>query len=183
MTDGPDDGDKPTIATFDAIGNALTSAVLVGGTTDTTTFTRTKLDQVVTEMRTAHPDRVIDSDIDLGDAIVCDRTRIGQMFSNLLANAISHGDPAGPVRVRARSEGDVFELSVANQGAPIDPEPVRRLFLPFVRGADQSGSRGLGLGLYIASEIARAHGGSLEAFSTAEETRFTFRMNCVTAPP
>jgi RHS repeat-associated protein len=51
VTDGPDDGDKPTIATFDAIGNALTSAMLVGGTTDTTTFTRTKLDQVVTEAR------------------------------------------------------------------------------------------------------------------------------------
>ena len=140
------------------------------------------LDQVVTEMRTAHPDRVIDSDIHLPDPIVCDRTRIGQMFSNLLANAISHGDPAGPVRVRARSDGDVFELSVANHGAPIDPATVKRLFLPFERGADQPGSQGLGLGLYIASEIARAHGGSLEASSTAEETRFTFRMSRVAAP-
>ena len=52
---------------------------------------------------------------------------------------------------------------MANQGAPIDPDTVKRLFLPFVRGADQSGSQGLGLGLYIASEIARAHGGALEA--------------------
>ena len=135
------------------------------------------LDQVVTEMRTAHPDRVIDCDIDLADPIVCDRTRIGQMFSNLLANAVTHGDPAGPIRVRARSKGDVFELSVANQGVPIDPETVKRLFLPFVRGEDHQGSRGLGLGLYIASEIARAHGGSLEASSTAIETRFTFRMS------
>ena len=135
------------------------------------------LDQVVNEMRTAHPDRVINSDIALVDAVVCDRTRIGQMFSNLLANAITHGDPAAPVWVRARSAGPVFELSVANQGAPIDADTVKRLFLPFVRGADQSGSQGLGLGLYIASEIARAHGGSLEASSTARETRFTFRMS------
>ena len=60
------------------------------------------LDQVVTEMRTAHPDRLIASDIELVRPIVCDRIRIGQLFSNLLANAISHGAPEKPVWVRAQ---------------------------------------------------------------------------------
>ena len=53
---------------------------------------------------------------------------------------------------------------------------MKRLFQPFVRGAASGGSKGLGLGLYIASEIARAHGGMLTAGSSIEETRFTFQM-------
>jgi hypothetical protein len=51
VTDGPDDGDRPSIATYDAVGNVLTAAALVGGTTETTTFIRNKVDQVVAEAR------------------------------------------------------------------------------------------------------------------------------------
>ena len=58
----------------------------------------------------------------------------------------------------------------------IAPEDIARLFQPFSRAKTGSIQRGLGLGLYIASEIARAHGGSLGVSSSADETRFTFRM-------
>jgi sigma-B regulation protein RsbU (phosphoserine phosphatase) len=51
-----------------------------------------------------------------------------------------------------------------------------RLFQPFYRLAEQGSQQGLGLGLYIASEIARAHGGRIDVTSSPEETRFTFRM-------
>jgi signal transduction histidine kinase len=98
------------------------------------------------------------------------------MFSNLLANALTHGDPDGPVRVSARCDDGGFELSVVNLGEPIPPDTVERLFQPFTRASVQPGQEGLGLGLYIASEIAHAHGGTLEVESTNEETRFTFRM-------
>ncbi len=97
------------------------------------------------------------------------------MFSNLLSNALTHGDPESPIWVRAVSDETGFTLSVANLGEPIPPEIIGRLFLPFSRASVGPGQPGLGLGLYIASEIARAHDGSLEVTTTLEETRFTFR--------
>lgn len=83
------------------------------------------------------------------------------------------------LRVRAAlseaAEGP-FELSVSNAGDPIPPSAQERLFQPFFRGVAQPDQQGLGLGLYIAFEIANAHGGSLAVASSADETRFTFRM-------
>ena|ERR1700730_3797820 len=69
-----------------------------------------------------------------------------------------------------------FELSVSNQGYPIPAETIKDLFKPFVRATARPSQPSLGLGLYIASEIARAHGGTLTVESLYDETRFTFRM-------
>ena len=134
------------------------------------------LEQVIAELRTAWPDRAIHADIALRAPVACDRARVAQLFSNLLANALTHGDPDGPVRVEARADEDGFELSVANGGEPIPPDTFERLFHPFSRASARSGQEGLGLGLYIASEIASAHGGTLQVTSSHEETRFTFRI-------
>lgn len=136
----------------------------------------TVLEHVIAEMRTAWPDREIHAETALSRPVAYDSARIAQLFSNLLANALTHGDPAGPVWVQARSDGAGFELSVANLGEPIPPETRARLFQPFSRASARRDQQGLGLGLYIASEIARAHSGLLEVASSAEETRFTFRM-------
>jgi signal transduction histidine kinase len=135
------------------------------------------LEHVIDELRTAWPDRRIESRIELSQPVPCDSARIGQLLSNLLANALTHGDPTGPVRVLATSDAERFELSVSNTGAPIAPELMSRLFHPFSRSAHGGDQQGLGLGLYIASEIARAHGGAIEVASTGAETRFTFRMS------
>jgi signal transduction histidine kinase len=140
---------------------------------------RTTLEQVIEEVRVAWPGREVRSEFSLTRPVRCDGARVAQMFSNLLANALTHGDPEGPVWVSARCDdesGGVFELSVANHGEPIPPDTAERLFQPFTRANDTHGREGLGLGLYIASEIAHAHGGTLEVESSAEETRFTFRM-------
>jgi signal transduction histidine kinase len=136
----------------------------------------TMLEQVVAEVRAASPERDIRSEFALGRPVACDSARIAQLLSNLLANALTHGDPSGPVRVRAQSDDSGFEVSVANLGEPIPPETAERLFQPFSRASVRPGQQGLGLGLYIASEIARAHEGTLGVASSAEETRFTFRM-------
>jgi signal transduction histidine kinase len=135
----------------------------------------TTLEQVIAEARAAWPDRDIRSELALSRPVACDGARIAQLLSNLLANALTHGDAAGPVWVRARSDDEGFELSVANLGEPIAPETADRLFQPFSRASAEPGQQGLGLGLYIASEIARAHEGTLEVSSSPEETRFTFR--------
>jgi phosphoserine phosphatase RsbU/P len=67
-------------------------------------------------------------------------------------------------------------VSVANIGEPIPPQTMERLFQPFFEEARNPSQQGLGLGLHIASEIAKAHGGAIEVASPAQETRFTFRM-------
>jgi signal transduction histidine kinase len=135
------------------------------------------LDQVVAELRSAHPDRVIETDlVATSEPVDCDRSRLSQLFSNLIGNALTHGAPAQPVIVSAATRGDQFLFSVANSGDPIPPSVIERLFEPFSRGDLREGQQGLGLGLYIAWEIARAHRGTLEVKSTAQETRFTFQM-------
>ena len=134
------------------------------------------LEQVIAELQAAWPHRGVHWQLALERPVPCDRARIAQLFSNLLGNALIHGDPAGPVRIYARSDDQGFDLSVANQGEPIPPETVERLFQPFSRASARPGQQGLGLGLYIAAEIARAHEGTLTVTSSPDETRFTLRM-------
>jgi signal transduction histidine kinase len=137
------------------------------------------LQQVVSELRIGSTARIIETDFALPDPVNCDPSRFGQMVSNLLANALSHGAPEAPVRIHAATNRDELELWVANGGAPIPPETMERLFQPFFRREVRPSLQGLGLGLHIASEIAKAHGGTIAVASTPEETRFTFRMPLV----
>jgi signal transduction histidine kinase len=134
------------------------------------------LNQVIAELRASTPERTIEAEFDLTEQVDCDAERIAQLFSNLLGNSVTHGTAATPVRVRAATTDGAFELSVANSGEPIPADAMERLFQPFHRMSTQDTHQGLGLGLYIASEIARAHGGTIEVTSSPEETRFTFRM-------
>ena len=134
------------------------------------------LRQVISELHSAQPKKEIKAEISLRNSVHCDRKRIAQLFSNLLANALTYSAPNSAIVVNATSDPEAFELSVANAGEPI-PSAVRdSLFQPFFRGKSGASQEGLGLGLYIASEIARAHGGTLAVVSNESETRFTFRM-------
>jgi signal transduction histidine kinase len=145
-------------------------------TQDTDAPLEPTLVQVVRELQSTHPDRKVELDIAFAQPVRCDRARIAQLFSNLLANALIYGAAAQPVRVVATARDGIFRLSVANAGEPIPDAAMQRLFQPFFRGAVRRSREGLGLGLYIASEIARAHGGEIVATSTPEETCFTLRM-------
>jgi sigma-B regulation protein RsbU (phosphoserine phosphatase) len=134
------------------------------------------LRQVVMELESSLPSRVIICAFDLPAPINFDPGRIGQLVSNLLGNALTHGDPLAPIRLDARVEGGRLRLAVANTGKSIPPAALERLFQPFFRGEVRPSQQGLGLGLHIASEIAKAHDGNLTVASTAQETRFTFEM-------
>lgn len=134
------------------------------------------LEQIIAEARAVWPEREIMQEMALSQSVYCDAGRIAQMFSNLLANALTHGDPHGPVWIHATSNAGNFELSVANLGEPISPEVLSRLFQPYSRASALPSRKGLGLGLYIASEIAKAHQGTLDVISSSSETRFTFHM-------
>ena len=133
------------------------------------------LAQVVDELRMASPGRTIETNFDINQPVDCDRTRIGQLLSNLVGNALTHGTSEKPIRIQATTDG-FFEMSVSNAGAAIPPGSIDRLFEPFFRGQVRESRQGLGLGLYIASQISKAHGGELTVSSTSDETRFTFKM-------
>ena len=81
------------------------------------------------------------------ERVNCDRTRIGQLVSNLIGNALTHGAADQPVRVGAKTEGGEFKLWVANAGEPIPAAAMERLFEPFFRGDVRDSRQGLGLGL------------------------------------
>ncbi len=131
--------------------------------------------QVVGELQSTHPESKIDMDLALTKPVTADPVRIGQLFSNLLGNALTYGVEGKPVTVTARTE-DQFELAICNEGNPIAPAAMDRLFYPFARGEVRPSQQGLGLGLYIASEIAKAHGGTIDVTSTPDLTCFTLRM-------
>lgn len=131
---------------------------------------------VIAELGASYPDRVVETDFALNQPVNCDRGRVAQLFSNLLSNALTYGSPDEPIRVRAKTAAGAFELSVANAGEPIPSVALEHLFQPFYRATVQRDREGLGLGLYIAHQIAVAHGGTLQVQSTPEETRFTFRL-------
>jgi len=134
------------------------------------------LEDVLQEIAVAHPEARFQPDIAIDNPVRCDKGRISQLTSNLLANAVTHGDANAPVTLGARGGGDYLEICVGNAGEPI-PDAVRKgLFEPFVREEARPSQEGLGLGLFISSEIAKAHGGTLCVKSDTDGTYFTFSM-------
>ena len=134
------------------------------------------IQQVVDELRAGNSNRLIEVEIDVSGVVECDSGRIGQLVSNLLGNALMHGATDQAARLAATTAAGVLEISVSNGGAAISQSAMDRLFQPFFRGDRGEKSLGLGLGLHIASEIAKAHDGKLSVASDEAETRFTFRM-------
>lgn len=131
---------------------------------------------IVEELLLVSPDYKIDISFNLTHAVYCDGKRMSQLLANLLSNALTHGKAREPVQVVVHADHQDFVLSVTNRGNKIDDRIMDKLFQPFYRGDIEPTQHGLGLGLYIASEIAKAHKGKLEVNSTDEFTCFTFRM-------
>lgn len=134
------------------------------------------LRQIVAELRAIADGKTVEARYAIDEPVDCDRGRIGQLLSNLLGNALTHGSKGEAVRLDASTDGEMLRIAVANGGAAIPARAMAHLFEPFYRGDDDARKQGLGLGLHIASEIARAHGGTLTVRSDDRETCFTFEM-------
>ena len=138
--------------------------------------------QLIEETRTMHPDRVINLDVSGDTEGQWDKPRIGQVFSNLLGNAMQYGFKDVPVDVKIRGSQDYVVVSVHNGGVPIPKGSVGRLFDALARGdaADHGNNNrqmNLGLGLYITNEIVSAHGGEIDVASSERDgTTFTARF-------
>ena len=107
-----------------------------------------------------------------------DATRISQMLSNLIANAIQHGAETTPITVTAGVESDEIVLQVHNDGPPIPPAKLPVIFDLLKSSAEEAKeSSHLGIGLYIAREIVEAHSGKISVTSTAQDgTTFVVRL-------
>lgn len=131
----------------------------------------------VDELRAVHPNRQIDLQVSGDSQGVWDGQRLQQLLGNLVHNAIKYGAQDTPVRVTVTGEVKHVRIEVSNCGPAIERATLTRVFDPLVRGADQQdrcdSAGGLGLGLYIASEIAKAHHGAIEARSDETETSFS----------
>lgn len=138
--------------------------------------------EIVHEMAVAYDDREIKLETrgDLGGE--WDAGRIRQMLSNLIKNALEHGDASAPIAVMAGGvDGDVT-LAVTNEGPPIPFASRHVIFDPLVRDTEQPYSKkarasGLGLGLYIVKQVAEVHGGTVTLESNEQDgTTFTVRL-------
>ncbi|RYD79200.1 MAG: GAF domain-containing sensor histidine kinase [Sphingobacteriales bacterium] len=134
------------------------------------------LTDVITELEANFPTRKINVVFDLKEVVNCDGRRIAQLFSNLLGNALSYGNAEEPVNVSAISADNEFQLSVINKGKQISTAAMERLFRPFSRGDVEPNQKGLGLGLFIALEISKAHNGTISVSSDEVQTCFTLKI-------
>jgi phosphoserine phosphatase RsbU/P len=134
------------------------------------------LSQVIHELRTIHTGREIQLDMNFNEPVYCDPNRLSQLLSNLIANALTHGSPHAPVYVHVTFVNEAIDIAVSNTGKPIPEEFLSQLFHPFTREPHRPSQHGLGLGLYIASEIAKVHDGKLVCVSDDAETRFTLSL-------
>lgn len=140
------------------------------------------LRHLIDEFRIANPERKIEfngEDKCYGD---WDESRLGQVLSNLLSNALHYGEKSEPVKVDLIEECNRVLLRVNNRGETISREIQKNLFTPFWRGARRNqampNSSGLGLGLFIVKQIVESHGGDVEVESNeAEGTTFTVVLN------
>ncbi|WP_257230402.1 sensor histidine kinase KdpD [Pseudomonas sp. SbOxS1] len=120
------------------------------------------------EVQSSNPEATFVHSLNIPAGVYCDSLRISQLLSNLLGNAVTHGSPATPITVQAYAEENEIVISVKNQGTPIPPQLMPLLFEPFTRSEAGQRGEGLGLGLYIASQITTAHNGTLNVVSTIE---------------
>jgi signal transduction histidine kinase len=131
----------------------------------------------------AYPHRKLEADIAPGVMMNFDASRMRQVLSNLLSNAVQHGDSAFPVAVEARADGDVARLIVKNRGTPIPADSMQVIFNPLVQVVSKESepherpATSLGLGLFIAREIVKGHGGTITVTSSESEgTSFVVRL-------
>jgi signal transduction histidine kinase len=135
--------------------------------------------EVIEEHRAVHPSRTFTLESSGDGKGEWDPARLRQLISNLLGNAVQHGSATTPIGLFIDGDGDDIVLGVRNHGTPIPRDAMALIFDPLRRNAGEELRRpigSIGLGLYIAREVASAHGGAINVSSTEEETVFLIRL-------
>ena len=130
-------------------------------------------EEAIIEIRAGHPDALLDWHASGNLRGEWDPDRLAQVLSNLIGNAIQHGDGT-PITVTACEEGDSVSVAVHNGGPPISPHLLPSVFEPLARGHQEAAGHSIGLGLFIARTIVVAHGGDIQVRSSPSAgTTFT----------
>lgn len=138
--------------------------------------------ELIDEAHVAHPGVEYRLDIERPAVWKGNPERIAQALSNLLSNARHHGKTGLPIDVTLRLQNNAATIAIANVAAPISSDVVDSLFVPYKPRRNPTVNRsGLGLGLYIASEIAKANHGELVYDYRDDKVIFTLRLNAVAA--
>ena len=135
--------------------------------------------EVIEELRLADATHLIRLQTPTTLVAKLDPARFSQLISNLLGNAIQHGDVKKPIVVTLENNNANLIMQVNNQGPPIHPEKISCIFNPLIRGEAERANIGgsLGIGLFIAKETAHAHGGKINVASNQQEgTTFTVTL-------
>lgn len=147
--------------------------------TDMSTVCRSAIEDAQSTFPTSQFDLHVEGDV----SGPFDSVRLHQLFTNLFVNAAKHGAAGGMVRVRAVGAADAIRVEVNNRGPLIPRSAWQEIFRPLVQlsgdATEEHKDRqtSLGLGLYVAREIATLHGGSIDVESTAQEgTTFIVRL-------
>jgi signal transduction histidine kinase len=128
--------------------------------------------EVIDEMRALHPQLALILNMSGDLSTSAQASRIQELLSNLVQNAIQHGSEGTPIIVSARGEQERILITVHNEGPAIPESARQRIFEPLATAGNSQESKisgSLGLGLYIAREIATAHGGSIDVESSNVE--------------
>lgn len=142
------------------------------------------LAEAAEDLRLAYPGRRLLHECVGAGTCLADPNRLTQLIGNLVSNAMTYGAPEAPVTVVSTVEEVSCAISVHNEGPAIPPEILPRVFQPMSRGSEAGrASRSVGLGLFIVSEIARAHGGRTSVTSSpGQGTTFTTVIPRAPAP-
>ncbi|TNF21454.1 MAG: PAS domain-containing protein [Rhodobacteraceae bacterium] len=134
------------------------------------------LEMVVARQRAAAPGTPIALQAPAGGAAMalCDPAHAEQVLENLLSNAVKYATPGSTVCARLHGDDTAVHCDIRNAGAPIDAADRARLFEANFRGANSTGTRGTGVGLFIARSLARMQGGEVSLHPDA--ARVTFRL-------
>jgi len=134
----------------------------------------------IEQLRVAYPGRSIALEVNGDVSGVWDINRLNQLLGNLVVNAIKYGAFSSPVRIVLNGLPTEVRFAVHNHGSKIEQSMLAQIFEPLKRGLDHqlvaSSDASMGLGLYIAREIAIAHHGDISAKSDENETVFTVRL-------
>jgi chemotaxis family two-component system sensor kinase Cph1 len=164
------------------IGHVLDMSRINGGIGLGINPSAVALDRVVSdlveEIGSAHPGASFELDIPEPVPAMVDADRVVQVLANLLSNARHHGELGKPIQVALRSVDEHAVLTVRNHGAPIAAAVADKLFDPFKHTSlnNVRNRRGVGLGLYIARQIAHGHGGRLAYSYEDPQVVFTVHL-------